>query len=374
MRRIVPPVLHRSLLLLCSALVLGCEIPTRLPEVVAASKYIDYATWADTTTLCMDDRLAVWDRYIEQTSAFLGTDPPAGRIRYTWVPEAQQDESTWPCSLSGVGGCTRLADSEYQSQVFAGKAEMLHELVHAVETPAFGRAHKVFGEGMAEYLSEFAPTVGTALDFSAAFIDMVDRDRLTGDDYPIAMHFVGSLLERDGREKYQAFRALVRTDGKFGDFVAAYEQVYGEDLSAALAAMSGPLKGQGPWLCDGSIGPRITIDGSKTLLLAGECGDGEFFNPGTAEGELGASKVFMLDVAVSGYYEMTLRGSGAPSMPYPLRITSCPGTPPENTSASTEQNNAAALWEGGSYRLQVWYPGGREGAAMLELKYGGPLP
>lgn len=365
---------HRSPLLLFCALVLACEIDTRVPDVVAASKYIDYGTWADTTAVCMDDKLAVWDRYVEQTSAFLGTAPPARRIRYTWVPEDQQDESTWPCNPRGVAGCTRPADSEYQSQVFAGKAEMLHELVHAVETPAFGKAHKVFGEGMAEYLSESAPTVGAALDFSAAFVDMVNRDRLDGDDYPVAMHFVGSLLERDSREKYQAFRALVPLAGKFADFAAAYDQVYGEDLSEALAAMSGPIKGQGLWLCDGSIGARIMIDGSKTLLLAGECGDGDFFNPGVQEGELGASKVFMLDVSVTGYYEMTLSGAGAPSMPYSLLITSCSGTPQENTSASSEQVNAAALWEGGSYRLQVWYPGGLlEGTATLELKYGGPF-
>ena len=361
--------LHRSLHLLLCALVLACEVDTRLPEVVASSKYIDYGTWADTTAVCMDDRLAVWDRYIEQTSAFLGTDPPARRIRYTWVPEDLQDESTWPCGPFEVGGCTRIADNK----VFVGRAEILHELVHAVETPAFGRAHKVFGEGMAEYLSEVAPTLGTALDFSAAFVDMVDSDRMTGEDYPLAMHFVGSLLERDGSEKYQAFRALVPTDGKFADFAVAYDQVYGEDLSAALAAMSGPIRGQGPWLCDGSIGARIAIDGSRTLLLAGECGDGDFFNPGSAEGELGASKVFMLDVTVSGYYEMTLRGAGAPSMPYSLQITSCPGTNLEDTSASSEQVMTAALWEGGSYRLQVWYPGGSEGAATLELKFGGPF-
>ena len=360
--------MHRLTLPLFCALIPACVRDTQLPEVVAASKYIDYGTWADTTAVCMDDRLAAWDRYIEQTSAFLGTDPPARQIRYTWVPEGQQDDSTWPCRPLGVGGCTRLAGT----QVFAGKAEMLHELVHAVEAQAFERAHKVFSEGMAEYLSEFAPNWGGS-GFPAAFVEMVDRDRLTGGDYDTAMHFVGSLLERDSREKYQAYRALVPPNGKFADFAAAYAQAYGEDLSEALAAMDGSTQRQGLWLCDGSVGARIEIDGSKALLLAGECGDGDFFNPGTEEGELGASKIFMLDVTVSGDYELTLRGAGAPSMPYSFRITSCPGTNPGSESVPSDIAWPLKLWEG-SYRVQVWYPGGLEGAAMLDVRLLDPLP
>lgn len=363
------PVLHRSILPLFCALVLACERDVRLPEVVAASKYIDYGTWADTTAVCMDDRLAAWDRYIEQTSAFLGADPPARRIRYTWAPEGQRDDSTWPCRPHW-GGCTRPVDSEYQGQVFAGKAEMFHELVHAVEMPASGRAHKVFEEGMAEYLSEFAPNWG-GRDFPARFVEMVDRDELTGRDYYTAMHFVGSLLERDSLEKYQEYRALVPRHGRFADFAAAYTQVYGEDLSEALAAMEADTQGQGPSLCDRSVGARIEIDGSKALLLAGECGDGDFFNPGTEEGELGASKIFMLDVTVGGDYELTLRGAGGPSMPYSFVITSCPGTNPGSESFPADIALPLTLWEG-SYRLQVWYPGPLEGAATLDVRLVSP--
>jgi len=352
----------------------GCGGDLDLPPLVASSKYVDYGTWTDTTAVCMDDKLAVWDRYIEQTSAFLGIDPPTRRIRYSWVPESEQHDVTWPCSPSGVGGCAYPADSEYQSFVFAGRAEMLHEFVHAVEIPAFGRAHKVFSEGMAEYLSEGDPPWGVKIDFPTQFVDMVERDRLIDDDYRVAMHFVGSLLERDGSEEYLVYRALVPRDGKFAEFAAAYAQVYGEDLFEALAAMGEPIEGQGPWLCDGSVGPRIEIDGSGApLLLAGECGDGDFFNPGADEGERSASKVFMLDVAVSGKYEMTLRGAGAPAMPYSFVITNCPGTNQGTTTGSAERPSIATLWAG-SHRLQVWYPGGLEGAATLDVRLLAPLP
>jgi hypothetical protein len=352
---------------------LACVRDTSLPEVVAAGKYVDYGTWADTTAVCMDDRLAAWDRYIEQTSAFLGTEPPMRRILYTWVPEGQQEDSTWPCRPYGVGGCARPHDSEYQSLIFAGRAEMLHELVHAVETPAFGKAHKVFAEGMADYLSEFAPTYGQD-DFPAAFVDLVERDFQGGGDYDVAMHFVGALLERDGRGKYQTYRALVPVRGKYADFAAAYAQVYGEDLSEALAAMDEPSQGQGPWLCDGIVGAPIQIDGSDApVLLAGECGDGDFFNPGAEEGERGASKIFMLDVAVSGTYEMTLHGAGAPAMPYSFVITSCPGTNANIVAAAAEQAVIATLWAG-PQSLQVWYPGGLEGAATLDMSLLAPLP
>lgn len=181
------------------------------------------------------------------------------------------------------------------------------------------------------------------------------------------MHFVGSLLERDSREKYQAYRALVPRDGKFADFAAAYAQAYGEDLSEALAEMDGSTQDQGPWLCDGIVGAPMVIDGSTALLLAGECGDGDFFNPGTEEGELGASKVFMLDVMVGGDYELMLRGAGAPSMPYSLVITSCPGIFPSRYSGPSNIPWQQELWEG-SYRVQVWYPGALEGAARLEVR------
>jgi hypothetical protein len=227
----------------------------------------------------------------------------------------------------------------------------------------------VFEEGMAEYLSEFAPNWGG--DFPARFVEMVDRDQLTGRDYYTAMHFVGSLLERDSLEKYQEYRARVPRHGRFADFAAAYTQVYGEDLSEALAAMEAYTQGQGPSLCDRSVGARIEIDGSKALLLAGECGDGDFFNPGTEEGELGASKIFMLDVTVGGDYELTLRGAGEPSMLYSFVITSCPGTNPGRESVPADIVWPLTLWEG-SYRLQVWYPGALEGAATLDVRLVSP--
>jgi hypothetical protein len=204
------------------ALVLACgdEDGILRPEVVAASKFIDYGTWSDTTSVCMDDRLARLDRYIEETSSFLGIDPPAQRLSYVWVPEGQQHDDTWPCS--NAGGCVRRGDAEYQSIAYVARDEVVfHELAHAVEIPAFGGSHWVFREGIAEYLSKPRSIRGATGGFPAEIAEMLARDQGSFHDYRLAMHFVGSLIERDGLEKYLEYRALVPFDGDLADFARA---------------------------------------------------------------------------------------------------------------------------------------------------------
>lgn len=372
-------VTRRAVGSLVFGLACGGEPPTNgllLPPVVASSKYIDYGAWADTSVTCMDDRLAVWDRFVEDVSAYLEVAPPARRIRYTWVPEAERDEGTWPCQ-AGAAGCARVVDGgEYQSIVSAGSVEMLHELVHAVETPAFGRAHRIFEEGMAEYLSERRGARKTTTEFRQRFAEVLEHGPMYS-DYSISLHFVGSLLEQDGLGKYREFRALVPRDGVMADFAAAYAEVYGGELDATLAEMATTeIETRGPGLCDAPGEPLAwpTEVGTTEVVVRGECGDGSFFHPGWAEGEPGGSKLFSIDPEFLGeaIYFVALPDEDVVAR---TEGVNCPGTPTSSMSAGSGQQGMWVMYPG-EHRAQVWFPPRPEtdGKVTLEVILAGIEP
>ena len=350
---------HGVLRMLLGVLVFaGCaeESPWLFPEVAASSRYVDYGAWADVSDVCMDDKLDAWDAYIEEVAAYLEVDPPQEKIRYSWVPEAAQNATTWTCAVGG-NGCAYYAREGYHALVFARELEVLHEFVHAVDVPGLGRSHPVFIEGMAEYLSESGPTDVALRDFAVELERTVRQGELTSRNYRRAMHFVGSLIERGGFDRYLEFRALVGTHGEWPDFVSAYQEVYGEELSAALVAMeSTPVQGRWqPWGCGSEdSGPAWSTPETLEVALRGECGDGGLFGGGLADGEPRFAKFFTLDIVHAGFYDVTLRGADGTTEDIAVQISSCPSARYSEHVLSSEPS-VIMIWEG-RHQVRVDYP------------------
>lgn len=334
----------------------GCaEDGIELPEVVAHSKYVDYGAWADVSDTCMTARLRRWDEYIERVAGNLGVDVPARRIVYTWVPEAEVSAETWPCA-GNAGGCANYDAKTELAIVFTQSVEKLHELVHAVEGP-LGPAHPVFEEGMAEYLSEMDPTDAALRDFAAEFKAMLDRPpgEVSG-YYRRSMHFVGSLIQRDGMTKYKDYRGRVPEDGGVAEFAGAYAEVYGGDFEAALAEMArAPI--QGRWIaseCEGdAMSPAWSSPAVLEATLAGECGDGGLFGGGLAAGEPAYSKYFTLDILTSGYYALTVEGADGEASDAVVTMRNCPGVRWFD-QALTAETGTIMVWQG-RHQVRVDY-------------------
>ena len=344
------------------------ESPIELPQVVASSKYVDYGAWADTSLLCMEDRLAAWDAYIEDISAFLGVPAPARRLRYTWVPETEKAIDTWPCR--GAKGCARLNEDGYLARLYYVDLEGLHEFAHAVEIPAFGEAHPIFDEGMAVYLSEAISTDLTLPGFAADFVSMIDDD-ISSIYYRRSQQFVAFLIEKGGVEKYYEYRSLVGMGG-YPEFSSAFRAVYGEDFDEALKTIElNPPEGRWlPWGCRADsevLGWKQP--GVLDADLHGECGDGQFYGGGFAEGQPGFSKVYTLDVPVAGVYELSVQGP-AGTGEYRAEIVSCPKTKYGFIITSSEQPYSGILWQG-RHQVRIDFPpaAASQGDAKLKLEF-----
>jgi hypothetical protein len=289
-------------------LLLGCacavEDDVELPEIVASSRYVDYGAWADVSNVCMDDRLALWDGYLEDVAGYLGVELPAEKIRYSWVPEGDLKPERWPCVDTAEGCAFGDRGDPRMRYVATRRLEHLHELVHSVELAALGKAHPVLQEGMAEYLSGGGVATAALDDFAADLIEILERDRrLDYYGYSKAMHFVGSIVEKHGIEQYLVFRSRAPADGGAAPFAAAYEEVFGESFEGALDEMSqSPVLGRWqPWGCgDGyeSLPWPTSEGGTLEVTIGGACGDAGFYGGGFMAGEPGFSKHFTLDLEV----------------------------------------------------------------------------
>jgi len=352
----------RHLLVMPVMGLLGCSedvYPWELPPVAASSDvYVDYSAWADTSALCMAASFGEWERFIESSSDFLAIDRPKEKIRFVWVPGGGDSSYPWPCDKT-VGACARLDLTGYQAVIFDGQMEPDngHEFVHAIESPAMGRAHPVFEEGMAEYLSYPYTTNSVVEDFVEAFPVMVDKAPRP-DSYLRAMHFVGSLLEKKGLETYKIFRARVPQDGKFSDFLVAYQEVYQESLQDALVAMSAsPIQGRGErWGCRATdVALKWTDSGFFEQELAARCDGLMVVGPGSDPPSSTFYQIHAIDTEVPGIYEVDLRGLEGAS----VLLESCPGYEQSAVSLVSGQTKLTNLFPG-RQRLRVNYPAGAE--------------
>lgn len=274
-----------------------------LPEVVATSKYIEYSTWDDTSRLCVDDRLHALDTFVASTAELLALDLPASPIRLVYTPYALKTPETWPCRRRSASGCYKRRDD--RNIIYADTVANTHELVHAIDLPRDQPGHYVFIEGIAEYLGSSTRSDMVLADFPAQFKDTVTRHGNAENSYPVSMHYVGTLLERDGIDKLDALRILVDPEIDVAGFAAAHQQVYGEALDDALIAMSSaPVQGRAqPWGC-GERPPAVPWPDPALLAatLHGECGDGWTVNGGGPWLE----RLYALDVPRSGIYRLSI--------------------------------------------------------------------
>lgn len=347
-----------------------------IPPVVASSKYVDYSTWVDTAPVCLDDALAEWDASIEETAAFLGVDPPGGRILFVTVPLPLSTpfgeiellpghdvpEGAWGCSETALA-CYRYLEAEDRGLIFSKSPQMFHELVHAVDIPALGRSHPVLMEGLAQFVSLSDPFARVPEDFPAAFKEMVAA-KPHPSSYSLAMHFVGSVILRDGVEKFRELRAELEPDDDLDALAAAYARVYGEELDAGLAAMTTPIEGLGvgPDSCASENSLAWTGPGVLAATVGGECGDGSFVGFGAD-----FSKSYMIEIEEAGMYRITLAGPGA--VPPTGQLWGCPGSFGLAGYGSSDGSFVVQV-EPGPHVLHVNFPPGPEarGEATLTIE------
>lgn len=349
------------------ALALACgheELPFTVPGAVEASRYVEYGTWADDTAVCMGPALARLDDHVEATAEFMAVSLPTSKIRYTWVPPELEGEDTWFCT--GSPQACHIGHNG-RSYIFTTVLEQFHEVVHAVDYQALGEGHRVLTEGIAVYLGrdESYKTERFLKNFPAAFRDVVESDGPI--DYERSLHFVGSILERDGVEKFKELRARVPVDADYAAFAAAYLAVYGQDLDAALAEMTTPIR---PWFAeyDPCVGEPIPWGAGPELevKLRGRCGDGSFFGGGLVDDDPGFSKVFTIDIPAAGMYTMSVTGNTSNGKQLIGELSSC---------SDTEGSGVRSVWGSpgtgtlrpGRHRLAVGFPHAAEPAGELDL-------
>lgn len=368
---------HSLVLFLVTVAAADCSRgESKWPPLVASSKYIDYHTRGDTSVICMDDFLEREDRFIEETALALGLGVPTGRIHF--ISDPTQDlgrPETWSCKTA-TDCYWYVAEEDYGVILSAGFTHR-HELVHAIEIPALGEgAHRMLGEGVAQYFGSYTSSASVLEDFSGAFKAMV-TDNPQPSDYRLAMHFVGSLIGRYGVEKYKAMRSAMPSDGGLDELASAFESVYGQTLDQALAEMSDkaihgldPVSG-----CVEGEGQVIlwTAPGLIETTVRGECGDGWFVSGGGQ----GFGTRFVIDVPEAGIYELTVGSpDGGSSAQFAGQLMACPRDTPQGFVDSYDGATGFGLLHPGRHVLSIGFPHGPEprGSATLRLEFDAPPP
>lgn len=244
------------------------------PDIRAESRYIEYSDWAD-APLC-DSLLDELDAYVEDVAEFLQVPPPPpASIRYTWVHPDAGVEDPLPCP-EGAGGCAREVNGKVR--VFAKVPDHSHELVHAVHLLTLPWTHALLHEGLANYLGTtdvLGPYVPD--EFAREFQTLLDAERRpnTHEEYQVAMHFVGGVIERHGLETFKALWHAISPDTGASEFAAIYLELVGEPLADALLALEQHTPE--PWdmvartACDGPLlewwdsGSRVLESSEKCL-------------------------------------------------------------------------------------------------------------
>jgi hypothetical protein len=340
-----------------------------LPRVAVESRYIEYSTWADDSVLCMDDLLRGLDDYIDETAAFLEIEPPTRKIRYVWVPEPIKSAENWLCQTEGpLIGCVFWDMGKVV--IFSANPDHHHELVHAVSIGGLGPAHPLLEEGLAMHLGDFKSTLDDLEDFPAKFRRMLDRGPIP-DSYPLASHYVASVIDRHGIEEFKTLMQRLPHDANFDGLTEVHADVYGEDLDDALTAMDVPIPGRLQPRCDGE---PVAWEGGDDLqvTLQGTCGDGRLYGSGFVAGYPAFYKEYVLEVPTSGVYTMTVTNAEDVTAPSSGSMTSCPGVEP-GIIGSMNGEPSPGLLQKGLHSLTIGFPQGPEarGEVSVSLRFQG---
>lgn len=333
-----------------------------MPEIVAASKYIEYGTRAEPSQICMDEKLAEMDQFIEETAEFLDVAFPAEPIVYVWYP-TEPEEEDWPCSTDAACHINLSSKGYIFSTLPFGTQTTFHEFVHAVDTAGLGRGHPIFAEGLAEYLSLTSTSMGTSVldGFAEAFTAMLAED-IT--QYGLAMHFVGSVLQKHGLGGFKRLRNEVPIGARLQEFMAAYPRALGEDFVAALMEMEQQsIAGKFPWYCDGEEIPWPN-PGDLEVTLRGSCGDGFFWSEGRVEGVPSQWKDFVLDVPAAGIYTLTVSTVTGKTAGTFAVLDGCAGTKSGNILTSDGVSGTNRLGPG-RHHLRLGFPADASEPAMI---------
>ncbi|MCY1069732.1 hypothetical protein OV090_33635 [Nannocystis sp. RBIL2] len=320
----------------------------------------------------MDDLLAREDRFIEKVASELGVEPPSGRIRHIQVTGAEFDvPKSWPCPASM--DCYWYNEERNLGTILSVGIVNFHELVHAVDIPALGDGHRTLGEGLATYLGSITRSDSVVAQFPERFLAMLTESPKPS-DYPVAMHFVGSLWVRWGAEKFMQLRREMPADATLDQFASVFASVYDVPLDAALSQMTVPLSGQLIPLGCGDGVEQIFWDGDKSTeaYLRGECGDPGFVGGGFVGDFMGFGKTFTIDLPQAGYYRIAVTApEGAPPS---FSMDGCPDIDAVSIASALD-----GRWEGilyaGRHALSVAFPQAPEpkGEAHLKMEWLGPL-
>ncbi len=361
--------IRRLLAVLSFATALSCgdngEASLEFPNVVAASKYIDYTNVGDNSVICMDDALRREDRFIEKTAEYLGVEVPLERILFVRDPEVEFGASKM-LACDDASYCYYYDQSRPGGVILSASFRQYHELVHAVDIPALGVGHRLLVEGLAEYLGTTSAADTVLPGFPEAFKAMVNRAPQP-DDYRLAMQFVGSLLVRDGVAKYRLLRDELATDGDLEALRQAYSVVYGRSLDDDLVTMSAvPIRSVfSPPGCAAGEAEELewTEPGLLETRVRGECGDPLFVAPGLGGPSPGFSKTFAIQVDQAGFYESEITGvTGTDG--YHFSISACP-------AADGSVQDAGVILYPGRHLIGVGFLPGPEprGEATLRIEY-----
>lgn len=297
-----------------TVLLIACPESTApdLPEIAASSKYIDYRPRADTTAICMDDALAREDRFIENVADFLDIAPPHGRINFVWDPsQSIFDPDTWACNKKEgtphARNCYKYVSGDDYGIITSSGFVQYHELVHAVELPSLGYGNSILMEGLADYLGTKNTSDAIVSDFPTAFKTMLASDDPV--DYAVAMHFVASIIDRFGVEKYKTLRRTLPADATAERFSSDFQSIFGIPLDAALSDMTEPIQGLQPREGCGDDAPDTipwTTPERIETTLHRKCGDRYFIGGGFADGRPGFGAYLTVDIPQAGTYELTV--------------------------------------------------------------------
>ncbi|HVK85618.1 MAG TPA: hypothetical protein VM513_15970 [Kofleriaceae bacterium] len=293
--------------------------------VVVEGKHI--TLYADPAIPVCEASMTAADRFVEDTAAMLGIDPP--RIDYYLF------DGETGCGL----GQYAFASCAVNGAVFANHWIHFHELVHAVDD---SHPPALFVEGLAEALSLASDDARTpAVPRDAAVVAVDSSSFRAGDPwerYSVAGDFVRYVVERFGPQRYREFARSVSSladpitirrqfqailgaglDQVIADWRAADPAASRMIVPVDLAACGAPTEPVAPdrWAGDGR-----EFDGCTSGLTANQT---TYTQPATR---------FGFEVTTPGLYELRVDGSGDGEHG---RVWSC-----ESSSSSREYTVSSA--------------------------------
>ncbi len=186
-------------------------------------------------------------------------------------PEGENSDICLYCS--SCGGCYT------RNTIISTSKNLLHELVHAVVVPAWGRSDSLFEEGIAGGLDR---RLGGVADVTTIF-SVLSNDsptEMAGTGFHSDGHFSRWLVDRFGPERFsELFEQLTNSDSKDA-VISVVESIYGmpfDELEAEYFETA-PTVYPIPGFCDGLLHVPWTADRWE-LSVGAQCDAPHVYGP-----------------------------------------------------------------------------------------------